>query len=67
MKQTLLSLHEYMERNGCLLPLSTSALAEAAMACHAYAKALRYKESASLSYPDVYPEPWSDRRKTSFS
>jgi len=52
-KQTLLSLHEYMERNGCLLPLSTSALAEAAVACHAFAKALRYKENEFLSNPDA--------------
>ena len=52
-KQTLLSLDEFMERNGCSLPLGTSALAEAAIACHAYAKALRYKENEFLLDPNA--------------
>ncbi|KMS93787.1 hypothetical protein BVRB_027960, partial [Beta vulgaris subsp. vulgaris] len=42
--QTLLNLAEFMEHEGNPLPITISTLADLAIKCHAFAKALHYKE-----------------------
>ncbi|KAK9450365.1 armadillo-type protein [Limtongia smithiae] len=47
--QTLLNLAEFMERDDKPLPIDIHTLGQYAMRCHAYAKALHYKENEFMS------------------
>lgn len=49
--QTLLNLAEYMEHDEKSLPIDIRTLAQYAQKCHAYAKALHYKEQEFLQDP----------------
>ena len=51
MTQTLLNLAEFMEHNDKPLPIDIRKLGALAEKCHAYAKALHYREIESHSYP----------------
>ncbi|KAG0200191.1 phosphatidylinositol kinase- protein kinase tor1 [Mortierella sp. GBA30] len=47
--QTLLNMAEYMEHDGKPLPIEISTLGKYALNCHAYAKALHYKEAEFMT------------------
>ncbi|CCF56244.1 hypothetical protein KAFR_0A08100 [Kazachstania africana CBS 2517] len=49
--QTLLNLVEFMEHDDKALPISSQTLGEYAEKCHAYAKALHFKEAKFLQEP----------------
>lgn len=49
--QTLLNLAEFMERDGHPLPIDVRVLGSVAEKCHAYAKALHYKEMEFTTNP----------------
>ena len=49
--QTLLNLSEFMEHDDKILPIDIKTLGEYAAKCHAYAKALHYKEMEFYSSP----------------
>eukprot|EP01105_Mastigella_eilhardi_P021948 TRINITY_DN5365_c0_g1_i1.p1 TRINITY_DN5365_c0_g1~~TRINITY_DN5365_c0_g1_i1.p1 ORF type:complete len:2426 (-),score=601.66 TRINITY_DN5365_c0_g1_i1:7080-14204(-) len=49
--QTLLNLAEYMEHEEKMLPIANRTLGNIAQKCHAYAKALHYKEKEFLANP----------------
>ncbi|GAA93365.1 uncharacterized protein L969DRAFT_91224 [Mixia osmundae IAM 14324] len=49
--QTLLNLAEFMEHDDKVLPISIRALGSYATKCHAYAKALHYKELECMTEP----------------
>lgn len=51
--QTLLNLVEFMEHDDKPLPISISTLGEYAQRCHAYAKALHYKELEFIEEPST--------------
>jgi len=51
--QTLLNLAEFMEHDGKALPISISELGKLATSCHAYAKALHYKEKEFRTSPNT--------------
>ncbi|PRT55035.1 Serine/threonine-protein kinase TOR2 [Wickerhamiella sorbophila] len=51
--QTLLTLAEFMERDDQPLPLTPRVLASYAQKCHAYAKALHYKELDFINDPSA--------------
>lgn len=50
--QTLLNLVEFMEHDDKALPIPTQSLGEYAERCHAYAKALHYKEIKFIKEPE---------------
>ncbi|KAF9952831.1 phosphatidylinositol kinase- protein kinase tor1 [Mortierella alpina] len=47
--QTLLNMAEYMEHDNKPLPIEISTLGKYALSCHAYAKALHYKEAEFMT------------------
>lgn len=53
--QTLLNLAEYMEHDEKSLPIDIRTLANYAQKCHAYAKALHYKELEYMQDPKPIP------------
>eukprot|EP00457_Paulinella_chromatophora_P000061 gb/GEZN01000061.1/.p1 GENE.gb/GEZN01000061.1/~~gb/GEZN01000061.1/.p1 ORF type:complete len:2707 (+),score=463.21 gb/GEZN01000061.1/:107-8227(+) len=51
--QTLLNLAEFMEHDGKALPISIQTLGKLALHCHAYSKALHYKEAEFRTSPST--------------
>ncbi|KAF9190501.1 phosphatidylinositol kinase- protein kinase tor1 [Haplosporangium sp. Z 767] len=52
--QTLLNMAEYMEHDNKPLPIEIRTLGKYALSCHAYAKALHYKELEFMTDPSTY-------------